>query len=178
MELYGNPQLTGNERSFDDDEIIVSKTDLTGKLTYGNRTFYRMAGLTEEESLGQQHNIIRHPEMPRTVFELLWRTIQDGKEIFAYVNNRSMNGDNYWVFAHVTPSFDSSGTITGYHSNRRNPNRQIINTHIVPLYRELLGIEKAAPNPKQGIEDGCNKVLGILDDIKMGFNEFMFSLGT
>lgn len=178
MELYGNPHLTRQEKTFHDDEIIVSKTDLTGKLTYGNRTFYRMAGLCEKESLGQQHNIIRHPEMPRTVFELLWQTIQGGKEIFAYVNNRSATGDNYWVFAHVTPSYDSNGNMVGYHSNRRNPNRRIIDTHITPLYRDLLGIEKAAASPKQGIQDGCAKVLGLLDEVKMGFNEFMFSLGA
>lgn len=178
MSLYGNPQLTGDEKTFDTDEIIVSKTDLAGKLTYGNRTFYRMAGLSEQECLGQPHNIIRHPEMPRTVFELLWKTIQDRKEVFAYVNNRSANGDNYWVFAHVTPSFDAGGNITGYHSSRRKPNRNIIDAHIVPLYRDLLGIEKAAASPKQGISDGYAKVVGILDEVKMGFNEFMFSLGV
>lgn len=178
MSLYGNPQLTGNEKTFNADEIIVSKTDLAGKITYGNRTFYRLAGLDEKESLAQPHNIIRHPEMPRTVFELLWRTIQDGKEIFAYVNNRSVNGDHYWVFAHVTPSYDSRGAMTGYHSSRRKPNRTIIDNHIVPLYRDLLGIEKAAASPKQGVIDGYAKVTGLLDDVKMGFNEFMFSLGV
>jgi PAS domain S-box-containing protein len=178
MALYGNPQLTGNEKSFRDDEIIVSKTDLAGKVTYGNRTFYRLADLEENECLGVQHNIIRHPEMPRTVFELLWNTIQNGKEIFAYVNNRSANGDNYWVFAHVTPSFDAGGNITGYHSNRRNPNRKIIDTHIVPLYRELLGIEEKAADPKQALKDGTSKVQEVLDSVKMGFNEFMFSLGA
>lgn len=178
MPLYGNPQITKIERTFRDDELIVSKTDLTGKLVYGNRTFYKLAGLTEKECLGQQHNIIRHPEMPRTVFELLWNTLQEGKELFAYVNNRSANGDNYWVFAHVTPSFDGSGNITGYHSNRRNPNRQILETHIVPLYRDILAIERAAPNPKQGVIDGYEKLQKILDEIKMGFNEFMFSMGV
>ena len=64
--------------------------------------------------------------MPRCVFELLWNTVQDGKELFAYVNNRSSNGDNYWVFAHVTPSFDTTGNIVGYHSNRRVPNREVL----------------------------------------------------
>ena len=178
MPLYGNPQTTKIERTFGDDEIIVSKTDLTGKLTYGNRTFYRMAGLSEKQCLGRQHNIIRHPEMPRTVFELLWNTLKEGNELFAYVNNRSANGDNYWVFAHVTPSFDGGGNITGYHSNRRNPNREILETHVVPLYREILAIEHAASSPKQGLIDGYERLRKILDEIKMGFNEFMFSMGV
>ena len=176
MALYGNPALSGREREFRADEIIVSKTDLSGKLTYGNRTFYKMAGLSEKQCLGQPHNIIRHPEMPRSVFEFLWRTLQSGKELFAYVNNRSYDGDNYWVFAHVTPSLDGSGNVTGYHSNRRAPNRKIVDGNIVPLYRDLLKIEKSAASPKKALEDGYAQIEGLLQESKMNFNEFMFSL--
>jgi len=178
MELYGNTQLTGVEKTFDADEIIVSKTDLTGKITYGNRTFYRLAGMQEKGCLGVQHNLIRHPNMPRAVFELLWNTLQGGKEIFAYVVNRSSNGDHYWVFAHVTPSLDSSGNIIGYHSNRRVPNRKVINEHIDPLYKKLLDVEKVAPTPKEGLKASCQAVVNLLTENKIGFNEFMFSLGV
>lgn len=154
----------------------MSKTDLAGKLTYGNRTFYRMAGLSEKQCLGQQHNIIRHPEMPRCVFALLWSTLQSGKELFAYVNNRSSNGDNYWVFAHVTPCYDGSGNVTGYHSNRRVPNRTVLDRHIAPLYKDLLQVEAASQSPKAALTDGCAKIQSVLDEVKMSFNEFMFSL--
>jgi len=173
MALYGNPQLTGNEITFDEDEIIVSKTDLTGKLTYGNRTFYRLAGLNESQCLGQQHNIVRNPTMPRAVFELLWNTLKDEKEIFAYVVNRSANGDHYWVFAHVTPSRDSGGNVVGYHSNRRVPNRQVLNEHIIPLYKKLLSVEKGAASPKDGLAASYKAVLDLLKENKLGFNEFM-----
>ena len=78
-----NPSLTGVERHFDDDEIIVSKTDLKGRITYGNRVFFRLAGYTEKECLGQPHSLIRHPEMPRCIFKLLWDTVEDKQEIFA-----------------------------------------------------------------------------------------------
>lgn len=178
MALYGNPQITGVEKTFDADEIIVSKTDLTGKLTYGNRTFYKLAGLNESECLGQQHNIIRHPEMPRAVFELLWKTVADGKEIFAYVKNRSVNGDHYWVFAHVTPSYDSNGTQVGYHSNRRVPNRSVLTEHIEPLYKTLLQVEKSASSPKDGLNASFQAIEDLLAEQKAGFNEFMFSLGV
>jgi PAS domain S-box-containing protein len=178
MALYGNPQLSGVEKTFDEDEIIVSKTDLTGKLTYGNRTFYRLAGLPEKDCLGKQHNIIRNPTMPRAVFELLWNTLKDGKEIFAYVVNRSANGDHYWVFAHVTPSLDGSGNIIGYHSNRRVPNRQVLHQHIEPLYTNLLQMEKSAPSPKDGLTASYQAVADLLTENKVGFNEFMFSLGV
>jgi PAS domain S-box-containing protein len=80
-------QPTGRERTWGDEEIIVSKTDLKGIITYANRTFLNVAGYTEEEVLGKPHNMIRHPDMPRCVFKLLWDTIESGNEIFAYVKN-------------------------------------------------------------------------------------------
>lgn len=173
-----NTFLTGVERTFEPDELIVTKTDLTGKMTYVNPTFLKMAGYTERECLGQQHNLIRHPEMPRAVFKLLWDTLEAGEEIFAYVNNRACNGDNYWVFAHVTPSRDLSGNIIGYHSNRRVPNKQIIGEHIEPLYKQLLAREKADRSPKAGMEASFQSVVDLLTGAKMGFNQFMFSLGV
>lgn len=178
MALYGNPQLTGVEKTFDKDEIIVSKTDLTGKITYGNRTFYRLAALEESDCIGVQHNLIRHPDMPRAVFELLWNTLKAGKEIFAYVLNRSSNGDQYWVFAHVTPSYDASGNKVGYHSNRRVPNRRVLNEHIIPLYKNLLQIEKSSISPKDGLSASYRVVEDLLTENKVSFNEFMFSLGV
>jgi len=170
--------LTGIERTFETDEIIVTKTDLTGKLTYVNPTFLKLADYTEQECLGQQHNLIRHPEMPRAVFKLLWDTLQSGEEIFAYVNNRSKNGDYYWVFAHVTPSRDASGNTVGYHSNRRVPNKQIIHDHIEPLYQKLLALEQADASPKAGLEKSFQSVVDLLKTSNLGFNQFMFSLGV
>ena len=86
---------TGVERSFSPDEIIVSKTDTKGIITYANKIFLDIAGYTEDEVLGKPHNMIRHPDMPRCIFELLWQTIQQKKEIFAYVVNMAKNGDHY-----------------------------------------------------------------------------------
>lgn len=178
MALYGNPQVTGVEKSFDRDDIIVSKTDTAGKLTYGNRTFFDMAGYTEKECLGAQHNIIRHPDMPRCVFDFLWKTLQAGDEVFAYVVNRSKNGDHYWVFAHVTPSRDEAGKTVGYHSTRRVPNRKALDDHIIPLYKTLLRVEKAAESPSRGLAAGNEAIAKLLAEHKAGFNELMFSLGT
>jgi len=144
--------LTGVERFFDDDEIIVSKTDLKGHVTYANRVFLRMAGYTEQEILGQPHSIIRHPEMPRCIFKLLWDTLGSGKEIFAYVINRSANGDHYWVLAHVTPSYDDSGNVTGYHSSRRTVDRAVLDDTIIPLYKSLLDEENRHTDRKAGMQ--------------------------
>ncbi|KIM12041.1 MAG: hypothetical protein KU37_04190 [Sulfuricurvum sp. PC08-66] len=129
------------ELSFDTNEPIVSKTDTKGRITYGNELFLRLAGYTETELLGAPHNIIRHPDMPRIVFKLLWDTVQAGREIYAYVINRAKNGDYYWVLANVTPSFDAKGNIVGYYSVRRRPTPHALSV-IQPFYRELLAAEK------------------------------------
>lgn len=169
--------LSGTERTFHPDGLIVSKTDLQGKLVYGNRLFYELAGLTEKDCLGVQHNIVRHPEMPRAVFDLLWETIKSKKEIFSYVINRATNGDHYWVYAHVTPSFDTSGEMNGYHSNRRVPDKSIVNNDIIPLYKKLCDIEASDLSPKTGLEKSRSFIKDLLKKEQKEFNEFMFSLG-
>jgi len=108
---------TNTEIFFEEDDIIVSKTDLKGRITYANQTFCRIAGYSEAELLGQPHSIIRHPDMPRAVFKLLWDTLVEGREIFAYVKNMAKNGIYYWVFAHVTPSYDDNRNVIVFHSS-------------------------------------------------------------
>jgi len=168
--------LTGVERAFEPDEIIVSKTDLKGRITYANRVFLRLAGYDERSILGEPHSIIRHPEMPRCVFKLLWDTIAAGNEIFAYVVNRACNGDHYWVLAHVTPSFDASGAINGYHSNRRVPDMNVVNNTIAPLYKQLLAEEKSVKNAKEGMAKGGAMLGSILADHGVKYDEFALSL--
>jgi len=168
--------LTGVERFFGEDEVIVTKTDLKGHITYANRTFCHLAGYEPDEVLGQPHNIIRHPDMPRCVFKLLWDTLGAGQEIFAYVVNRSRNGDHYWVLAHATPSYDAAGRVTGYHSNRRCPDQNIVKTAIIPLYRQLLDIEKSHSDPKQGMAASLAAVVNLLQEKGLQYDEFFFSL--
>ncbi len=168
--------LTGVERTFDPDEIIVSKTDLKGHITYANDVFLRLADMTEKEAVGAPHSVIRNPEMPRAVFKLLWDTIQEKKEIFAYVVNRSKNGDHYWVLAHVTPSFDSSGNMVGYHSNRRVPDRRIVDDIIRPLYKDLLAEENKHTNRKEGLDASTGMLLNLLKEKGVGYDEFVLTL--
>lgn len=166
---------TNNERTFGDDEIIVSKTDRAGRITYANDVFQRVALYSEAELLDQPHSLVRHPDMPRCVFKLLWDTIEAGNEIFAYVKNMAKNGDYYWVFAHVTPSFDTAGRIVGYHSNRRRPKAAAI-AKIEPIYRQLLEEEGRHANRKEGMMSACNVLAGLLEAQGLGYDEFVFSL--
>ncbi|MFC3669074.1 PAS domain-containing protein, partial [Uliginosibacterium paludis] len=118
-----NMPVTGHEVDYEDDMLIVSRTDLHGNLVYANRDFIRISGFTEEELIGKPHHIVRHPDMPPAAFEDLWRTLKSGKPWSGMVKNRCKNGDHYWVEANVTPVFES-GQIVGYLSVRTKPSRQ------------------------------------------------------
>jgi len=168
--------VTGVEQFFEEDELIVSKTDLKGRMTYTNDVFTRIAGYGARELKGQPHNVIRHPQMPRCVFALLWQTIQQGSEIFAYVINRCKNGDHYWVIAHVSASRDHSGEIIGYHSTRRVPERSIVDEKIIPLYDLLLSEENRHSNGKTGMEAGMKLLRGFLHEQNMEYDRFIATL--
>jgi PAS domain S-box-containing protein len=170
-----NVAPTNVEVFFREEDMIVSKTDLKGRLTYVNREFCRIAGYSEAELMGQPHSIIRHPDMPRAVFKLLWDTVLEGREVFAYVKNMTKNGDYYWVFAHVTPSYDEGGKIIGYHSNRRVPDRDVLNNTIVGLYSEMLKEEGRHSNGKQSLAAGFEFLAGWLKSKGRHYDELMFS---
>jgi PAS domain S-box-containing protein len=170
------PTLTGRERFFEEDELIVTKTDPGGRITYANDVFLRLSSLTETQALGAPHSVIRHPHMPRTVFRLLWQEIQAGREIFAFVLNRATNGDHYWVLAHVTPTFDAGGQIVSFHSNRRVPDRAVITDVIAPLYRDLLRIEDAQSSRQRAMDAAQAHLTDILREKGLDYERFVFSL--
>lgn len=167
--------FSGKEIFFDRDELIVSKTDLQGRMTYANHTFLNVAGYQESECIGKQHNMIRNPNMPRAVFDLLWSTIATGTEIFAYVVNSTKAGDHYWVIAHVTPSIVNGKTV-GYHSTRRVPNPETIKSTIIPLYDELNQIERSNSSKKDGLRNSVSALMEKLASRNMSYAEFMSSL--
>ena len=157
-------------REMKENDFIVSKTDLKGRLTYVNRIFMELADYTEAELLGKPHNIVRHPDMPKGVFKLLWDMVQNNEEIFAYVVNKTKNGDAYWVYANVTPSFDEKGNKVGYYSVRRQPNKEAL-AIITPLYKQMVTAEKSG-----GVEAGTKVLTELLEDKGVGYNEFIISI--
>lgn len=152
--------LTLNEKKMRDGDFIVSKTDKTGIITYCNPIFIEFSGYQEHELIGVQHSIIRHPDMPRSAFALLWNTISKGDEFFGYVKNMSKNGDFYWVFAHISPDFDFNGNIIGYTSVRRCPKLQAVQT-IEQIYKQMLQAEKSVAT-KDAIDAGTKILLDLL----------------
>lgn len=166
---------TGIENVLSDEELIVSKTDLKGRITYANDVFLRMAKYSWKELVGAPHSLVRHPEMPRCVFKLLWDTLEARQEIFAYVVNLAKDGSHYWVFAHVTPTFDISGNLVGYHSNRRKPDLGPVEK-ISPIYKALCQEEARHSNAKEGMRASLNMMIGLLRNQGVGYDEFVLSL--
>lgn len=167
-------QPTQQERLMRDDEFIVSKADLKGRITYSNQVFAEFSGFTEAEFLGKQHNLVRHPDMPRCVFKLLWQHIESGQEIFAYVKNLCKDGSFYWVLANVTPSRDTQGKVVGYYSVRRKPNPKALAV-IIPLYKQLLQTEQNA-GAKQAIEASLTQMHNLLQEKGVSYERFILDL--
>ena len=168
------PAPTNVEQFFDRSEIIVSKTDLKGRITYANRTFARLAGYSEAELLGQPHSIIRHPDMPRAVFKLLWDTLAERNEVFAYVKNLARDGSFYWVFANVTPDYDAAGNIIGYLSVRRAPKRSAVQV-LDGLYKLMLEAEQKA-GPKDACDASLALLVSVLNEKGMSYEELIHAL--
>ncbi len=157
-------------REMGENDFIVSKTDTKGRLTYVNKIFIDLAEYTEEELLGKPHNIVRHPDMPKTIFKLLWERIQNKQEIFAYVVNKTKNENDYWVYANVTASLDENGNIVGYYSVRRKPNADAL-AIIKPLYAQILQAEKSG-----GIAAGEKILNDLINKEGVSYDELIISI--
>ena len=162
------------ERVMREDDFIVSMTDPKGRITYGNRVFIEFSGYSEQELLGTQHNIIRHPDMPRAVFKLLWDKISNKEECFAYVKNMSKDGGFYWVFTNVTPTFDPAGNITGYFSVRRKPKLSGIEA-VTPLYAAMLEAEQKA-GPANAVEASGKLLADVLKQKGLSYDELVLAI--
>ena len=136
-----NLPVTQNEVELRDDILIVSKTDLKGCITYVNRDFIQVSGFSEQELIGEPHNLVRHPDMPAEAFADLWNTLKAGRPWTGLVKNRCKNGDYYWVLANATPIWEQ-GQVTGYMSVRRKADRARI--------REVEGIYQLFRDKRQG----------------------------
>ena len=121
--MRNNLPVTQHEYDYPASQMLVSATDLKGRIQYCNPAFVAVSGYTREELIGQPHNIIRHPDMPADAFSDMWNTIREGRPWTALVKNRRKNGDHYWVRANVTP-VSELGSVVGYLSVRVKPSRE------------------------------------------------------
>ena len=179
--LDQNKKLIDQEVEMHNTDFIVSKTNTKGIITYCNRIFVTMAGWNRFELIGANHNIIRHPDMPKIAFKILWDLVKNKKEFFGFVKNLRKDGKYYWVFAYITPDLDFNGNICGYTSFRKKPSRKGIEV-LSSLYKELLykekygGINESYKLLKEKLNANDNNVIekynNLIFDLQKDFNVF------
>lgn len=165
---------TNNEYALKENDLIVTKTDLKGRITYANKTFLDISILEEANILNKPHSIIRHPDMPKAVYRFLWDTVKGGEEFFGVIKNLCSDGGFYWVFANITPSFDSSGNVVGYFSARRYVERELV-TNMAGLYKLMLQEEVRQSDDRRAIEASTKVFNDFFIEKGVSYNEYLFS---
>ncbi len=162
--------ITQNKKTLGANDFIISKTDPKGTIIYCNQIFTDLAGYSAADIIGSNHNMIRHPDMPRLAYKIAWDLIKAKKEFFGFVKNLCADGSYYWVFAYITADLDSSSNIIGYTSVRRKPPQSAIDT-IVPIYKKFLEAES------RGGVDASQKILDeLLREQGISYDEFIINL--
>ncbi len=167
------PTPTDIEHEVRNIDMIVSKGDAEGNITYTNPIFMKISGYTQGELLDQPHSILRHPDMPKVIFKHLWSSIKEGNNVNAYVKNLCKDGGFYWVLAQVRVATNPDGSFRNYVSTRKNITngaKEIMGN----LYAKLLEVEKA-----DGVEASEKVLVDFLTENGQSvetFNTFMLSL--
>jgi PAS domain S-box-containing protein len=164
------PIPTDIQIKVDAKRMIVSKTDVKGKIIYGNEYFCELAGYKESELISSPHNIIRHPDMPKAIFHLMWQHLKSGRNITAVVKNMSRNGNYYWVITDFDIKRDNHGYIQHYIAFR-----QAAPTHVIvemeKLYKKLLEIEES-----HDMEASTAYLNAFLEEKRVNYDQFITSL--
>ncbi len=156
------------EKVLDPKRYIVSKTDPKGVITYGNDYFVEVSGYSEAELIGKPHNIIRHPDMPRVVFKLMWDRIKKGENIIAVVKNLAKDGSYYWVVTDFEAKKDPiTNEIISYTAFRKAAPKKAVEI-MEPIYKKLVAIEKEG-----GMEASENYLRGFLEEKGKSYDEFI-----
>ena len=164
-----NMPVTDKEVLMKPGNILVTRTNLKGIITYANDAFVEISGFTREELVGKNHNVVRHPDMPAAAFEDLWMCCKDGKPWTAPVKNRTKGGDYYWVEANVTPVY-KNGRVNEFLSVRYAPSRQQISA-AEDLFQKL-NANKAAMRP-----NGLALMLKNLNEMSLGLKSGISVIG-
>lgn len=159
------------EIKLDSKRYIVSKTDAKGIIEYGNDYFVEISGYKESELMGKPHSIVRHPDMPKVAFKLMWERISKGHNFMALVKNMAKNGHYYWVVTEFEPKMDTfSNEITGYTAFRKAAPQKAVDI-IIPIYKKLLEIEAEG-----GMEASEKYLKGFLEEQRKTYDEFINDL--
>jgi PAS domain S-box-containing protein len=170
VEMIYRPIVLDKEIVFSKKKFIVSKTDTKGNILFVNKNFSEISGYSEEEIIGMPHNVIRHPDMPRSIFFLIWNSLLAGREVSGVIKNLAKSGKYYWVIADFSIKRDNQGQIESFTAFRRAAPDQVIE-EIEELYDTMLSIEK-----KHGIEGSLSYLESYLEEKGLSYDAFLDEL--
>jgi len=170
-QLQNRIAVIDKEVTWDKTQVIMSKTNAFGIIEYANEVFVDVSGYEDYELMGQPHNIIRHPDMPKVIFKVLWENLKQGKNFHAIVKNLAKSGRYYWVITDFEIAKDENGVIVNYFGRRQSVPQEVISLHIEPLYKKLLQIEAAS-----GVEFSEKYLIGFLEEKKRTYVEYIKEL--
>ena len=136
------PTPIDKEVGWNKSQVVISETDVYGRITNVNDVFCNVCGYSPEEMIGQPHSIIRHPDMPKLVFKLLWDNLKAGNNFIGVIKNLAKSGEYYWVITDFEMRRDATGNITHYIARRKSVPKAVIENYVAPLYETLLKLEK------------------------------------
>ena len=173
MEEIKRPTVIDKEVIWDKTKVLMSKTDKFGTIEYANEAFVDTSGYEDYELVGKPHNIIRHPDMPKVIFKVLWDNLKKGNNFHAIIKNLAKSGRYYWVISDYEVIKNDNGEITNYVGRRTAVPQEVITKDIEPLYRKLIQIEETS-----GVE-GCEKYLtGFLEERGKVYDQYILGLLT
>lgn len=164
------PIVLDKEVVFSKKKFIVSKTDVDGIILFVNKNFCEVSGYTQSELVGEPHSVLRHPDMPKAIFYMLWKSLLSGMEISAVVKNLAKSGEYYWVIADFSMKRDKYGKLESFSSFRRIASKEVIEVMQI-LYAEMLLVER-----KKGIEGSLRYLENFLEEKNMSYEEFLEDL--
>lgn len=170
-DYYSSKDVIDKEVAWDKTQVIMSKTNSKGVIEYANEVFVDVCGYEDYELMGKPHNIIRHPDMPKVIFKVLWEKLNNGENFHAIVKNRAKSGRYYWVITDFEISKNKEGEIVNYFARRRAVPQEVITNHIEPLYKKLLQIEGAS-----GIEFSEKYLNGFLEEKNKTYVQYILEL--
>ncbi|WP_288896651.1 PAS domain-containing protein [uncultured Capnocytophaga sp.] len=165
------PTPVDEEVIWDKRSTLMSRTNKHGHIMASNEAFQEVSGYTEAELYDQPHSLIRHPDMPKVVFKILWENLKGRQNFHAIIKNLSKSGKYYWVITNFEIIRNEKDEITAFVSYRKALPKSLINEHIAPLYERLLKIEKA-----NGMEVSERYFKGFLEDRKTTYDKFIRTL--
>jgi PAS domain S-box-containing protein len=153
------------------DEYIISTANTRGRITSVNEVLVRCSGYSREELINAQHNITRHPDVPRALIWLMWESLREGEDFYGYFKNLRKDGGFYWVFAHARPEYDSEGNVCAYRSVRHAARNSAVST-IVDLYQQMLAAQHAV-SAKFAIPAGLAVLRRYLSERGQSYEQFV-----